>query len=397
MPALASTTSTHGKLVLILAAGGWDVSHALDPKAPDDAVDIPDGEAEYTAELAGLPLQLNEQRRPGVSQYFSNWGHRTAIVNGLSTGTLSHPRSLARVLSGTVDDSSPDLAALIGSDDGGRALGTVDLSGYGRFGSHAATCARWGQQGQARILLDPNAHVVSPDATHSYPLWMPDESDRLAVDLWLRGRAEGLSTRRPSTSARVSEWQQSMERAVRLREAGPAITEGLPWGWLASAQGDVDLAVELLRRDACRAVVASTRQIWDTHAHLDVQHNSWNLTFLALDQMLTKLAANDLLEQTTVLVVSEMGRTPRVNGQGGKDHWPWTSCLIAGGGVKGGQVLGGTDHELRGLLVDPTSGQVDGGGVAFEPAHILAGMTELLGMDPGWAFPGIAPCRGFIA
>jgi uncharacterized protein (DUF1501 family) len=397
LPARAAAQTSDRKLVLILAAGGWDVSHVLDPKTADDTVDGPVGDDEYLGEIGGLPLQLNPARRPWVSQYFENWASHTAILNGVSVGTLSHGRSLARVLSGRVDDRSPDIAALIGSDDGGRPLGTVDLSGYGRFGPHASTCARWGQQGQARLLLDPNAHVVSPDSTVSYPLWPPIEADRGAVDTWLRGRAGLLSDSRPQTAARVLAWQQSMDRATALRQAGPGLTSGLPWGWSASAQADVDLVVELLRRDACRAVVASTRQLWDTHARLDAQHNSWNLTFFALDQMLSKLAANDLLEQTTVLVVSELGRTPRVNGQGGKDHWPWTSCLVAGGGVLGGQVLGGTDHELRGLMVDPISGQVDVSGGPLGPDSVLAGVAELLGMDPAWAFPAVTPCRGFIA
>ena len=72
--------------------------------------------------------------------------------------------------------------------------------------------------------------------------------------------------------------------------------------------------------------------------------------------LLTDLSQRGLLEKVLVIVCGEFGRTPRMNDGGnggpprsmgapGRDHWGAAmSCLIAGGGVKGGQVVGSTDR-----------------------------------------------------
>jgi len=63
-----------------------------------------------------------------------------------------------------------------------------------------------------------------------------------------------------------------------------------------------------------------------------------------------------LLEQTTVIVASEIGRFPRLNASVGKDHWPENSWLLFGKGIRPGITLGGTDRQLRGIPFDFRSG-----------------------------------------
>lgn len=64
----------------------------------------------------------------------------------------------------------------------------------------------------------------------------------------------------------------------------------------------------------------------------------------ALSGLLDDLAQRNLLDDTLVLVAGEMGRTPRINPQGGRDHWTkGFSALVAGGGTLGGQIIGGSD------------------------------------------------------
>jgi uncharacterized protein (DUF1501 family) len=85
---------------------------------------------------------------------------------------------------------------------------------------------------------------------------------------------------------------------------------------------------------------------WDTHGK-----NNENLRkelAPTLDQtlstLLEDLSQRGLLETTVVLVMGEFGRTPDINPQGGRDHWPdcW-SLLIGGGGLQGGHVIGASD------------------------------------------------------
>jgi hypothetical protein len=86
---------------------------------------------------------------------------------------------------------------------------------------------------------------------------------------------------------------------------------------------------------------------WDTH-----QDNFRRVKTLSqeLDSgwatLMSELKDRDLLKDTTILWISEFGRTPQINGNGGRDHFPaaW-SCAFAGGGIRGGQAYGHTSAD----------------------------------------------------
>ena len=95
---------------------------------------------------------------------------------------------------------------------------------------------------------------------------------------------------------------------------------------------------------------------WDTHQdiHKTLAGNFVNGKYsyggklpeldLAVSALIEDLEARGLLESTLVIVMGEFGRTPKLNAIGGRDHWPRaSSVLLAGGGVKRGQVVGETD------------------------------------------------------
>ena len=66
----------------------------------------------------------------------------------------------------------------------------------------------------------------------------------------------------------------------------------------------------------------------------------------ALASLIEDLSESGLLESTLVMMVSEFGRTPRINDNAGRDHWPSVfSCFMAGGGIKGGTVVGSSDKD----------------------------------------------------
>lgn len=60
--------------------------------------------------------------------------------------------------------------------------------------------------------------------------------------------------------------------------------------------------------------------------------------------MIRDLRERDLLDSTVVLCIGEFGRTPNINPLAGRDHWPsGFSCVLGGGGLAGGRVIGETD------------------------------------------------------
>jgi hypothetical protein len=118
---------------------------------------------------------------------------------------------------------------------------------------------------------------------------------------------------------------------------------------------------------ARRLVEAGTRFVtaagyhsnsWDTHARNDEGHRDRLCPTLdrTLSALLDDLSERGLLDSTIVLAMGEFGRTPFVNPDLGRDHWPtcW-SLVLAGGGIRGGQVVGSSDEEGANVTSSATS------------------------------------------
>ena len=97
---------------------------------------------------------------------------------------------------------------------------------------------------------------------------------------------------------------------------------------------------------------------WDTHAKNDEGHRDRLCPTLdrTLSALLDDLSDRGLLESTVVLAMGEFGRTPFVNPDLGRDHWPqcW-SLALGGGGIKGGQIVGSSDEQGANVTSRPTS------------------------------------------
>jgi hypothetical protein len=93
---------------------------------------------------------------------------------------------------------------------------------------------------------------------------------------------------------------------------------------------------------------------------------------LALAALIEDLDERGLLDETLIVVMGEFGRTPKLNVAGGRDHWPRVfSTLLAGGGVRGGQVIGSSDAVGEGPKERPVT-----------PSDLAATIYTLLGIDP---------------
>jgi len=117
-----------------------------------------------------------------------------------------------------------------------------------------------------------------------------------------------------------------------------------------------------------------------------VDHGSWDTHFscfpslekdliphadAAFSALVGDLHDRGMLDSTLVVMMGEMGRTPRINDKAGRDHWSQAqSVLFAGGGVKPGQVIGATDKQGSAPTADPVS-----------VADILRTVFHLMGID----------------
>lgn len=109
----------------------------------------------------------------------------------------------------------------------------------------------------------------------------------------------------------------------------------------------------------------------------------------ALAALYGDLAARGLLEDTLVVCMAEFGRTPRINAQAGRDHWPQAqSILLAGAGITGGTIYGATDASAAYPVSDPVTPP----DLAQTILHLLGVPPELELSDPlGRPLPA---CRG---
>jgi hypothetical protein len=100
----------------------------------------------------------------------------------------------------------------------------------------------------------------------------------------------------------------------------------------------------------------------------------------ALDQaysgLIADLAERGLLDSTLVMLMGEFGRTPKINDRAGRDHWPRAGFVcLAGGGVRGGQVIGSTDAFGESPNEQPVA-----------PEDLAASTLSLMGIRPGDAY-----------
>jgi uncharacterized protein (DUF1501 family) len=139
---------------------------------------------------------------------------------------------------------------------------------------------------------------------------------------------------------------------------------------------------------------------YDMHANNFGMLRDFNLPLLdqVIPVLLKDLEDRGLLDTTLVVVMGEMGRSPKINRNGGRDHWPQCGfSLLLGGGVKQGHIHGATDR----IAAYPTSDPVS-------PAAFAATVYALLGIDPHMTIPdrlgrpipiahGGDPVRGIMA
>jgi len=141
------------------------------------------------------------------------------------------------------------------------------------------------------------------------------------------------------------------------------------------------LARRLVERGVPFVTVLGTG--WDTHSQLELHLKDGYTgakvgvglipTFdLAFSSLIADLNDRNLLDETLVIAMGEFGRTPKLNTAGGRDHWPRVfSVVLAGGGVRGGQVVGASDRVGESPADRPVT-----------PADLARTIYTLLGVDP---------------
>ena len=383
-------------MVTFFADGGWDPTQVLDPHDPADAgdgidVDVPGEPASVLAGAGGLAYVSNPVRRPAVDAFFASWAGRSAIVNGIDTRSTSHDQSRQLVLTGALDGSRADFAVMAANHLGpdlplphllvsGPSYGGPFSGLSGRLGGQMADAIDWRRSGDGGSLILSDAGEVFVDETLDAEAQLEDAETTAAV------------------AGRLAQFHDADGRATRLAElAGSLRVDGGDGRRFARSLADA------FRAGLSCSVTAGIEGGFDTHGDNRQQHQHWNDLFTFLGDFVGELSAQrgvvaaSLLDETTVVVCSEFGRTPELNGSQGKDHHPWTSMLLVGKNVRGGTTTGLTDRNQEGVRIDLRTGRPSDTGIVLDVAHVVAGIVTLVGADPADYLPTVPACTGFIA
>ncbi len=113
---------------------------------------------------------------------------------------------------------------------------------------------------------------------------------------------------------------------------------------------------------------------WDTHANNFILLRDYNLPYLDLTYhaLMQDLEDRGLLDETLVVTMSDFGRTPKINGNAGRDHWTYCySVMFSGAGIRGGTVCGASDPQAAFVQDHPVS-----------TGDVCATIYRCLGIDP---------------
>jgi hypothetical protein len=140
--------------------------------------------------------------------------------------------------------------------------------------------------------------------------------------------------------------------AMDLSKESPKVRErygdGKPYKFQYDGAPTVNEHLLMARRlvEAGARVVTLSYGRWDSHGkNFDLVRDHGAKLDQCLTALVEDLEARGMLDDVTVVAWGEFGRTPQVNKEAGRDHWPQVSCaILAGGGMKTGQAIGSTDR-----------------------------------------------------
>jgi hypothetical protein len=251
----------------------------------------------------------------------------------------------------------------------GTAPTFVDLTGHTRYGFLGPVYGAFRPDGEGRANLSLAGGVTVGRLDDRTKLL--GGLDRLKRDVDAVGSMKAMDAFAERAVSVIT--SGAVARALDLNREDPRIRQRyLGNGAQPHRENDRFLLARRLISAGVRCVSLSWGG-WDTHGdnfgHLRRQLPPFDA---GLATLLDDLDAHEILNDTIVIVWGEFGRTPRVNGGAGRDHWPRAaSVLLYGGGLQLGQVIGATNR----LGEQPTD----------RPVHlqeIFATLYQHMGIDP---------------
>jgi len=401
--ASASQPARAKSVILLWMAGGVTHIDSLDPK--------PDAPEEIRGTLGTLQTTLPGVRFSEVMPHLAKQTGKIALIRTFASGNDDHFLSQAMALSGRPVtmreiDTEPNVGAVVSKLHGPRAgfPGYIAVPGTTRPGPPPANLFVGGWLGRQYGPFPTGGKARNEDFTAGVKEDMEEEFAKQGVK-----PAPGLDAARLAGRRSLRE---QLDARLRQAETAGAVGDEFRGAFDMLLSPAVRASFDLSRETdktcdrygktkigtrcllARRLVEAGAPfvmvdygydpeygNLWDQHnapgqnfPHVcEMAKRPYHLAGVdrAVAALLDDLALRGRLDSTLVVFLTEFGRTPRINKEGGRDHWGRSgSIFFAGGGIRGGQVIGATDKSAA----LPTTGPVT-------PYDVAATIYTALGID----------------
>lgn len=329
--------SAQKRVLVIFLSGGVSQLETWDPKPGTDT---------------GGPFRAIPTSVPGTHicellPHTARQMHRLALIRGINTAEDEHGRGATIMMTGRRPEAGieyPHLGAVAA-----KLLGTEHQSLPGHVQIMPSGGGGFSKQDAA--FLGPKYASVTlgngkPPADIFRPESLTEEADRAREAFRRKLNDRFAQSRR---SAKTDAYTESFEQAERVFRKADAFAVEKENPKIAARYGTHDFGRHLLL--ARRLLEAGVTYVNVSHSNYDTHHENFDFHIEQLGEfdqpfaaLLSDLADRGMLESTLVVVMSEFGRTPRINDRYGRDHWSKAWSIALGGcGIKGGAVVGKTN------------------------------------------------------
>ncbi len=340
-------------ILLIHCDGGWDQTLVFDNKIGNAHVAQEAGWV--SAQTTGGLQYVANAARPAVTDFFDTHGNKAAIINGLSCDAINHDYARQHALTSSIpgaDNRQADYLSIY-ADQTARAK----LFPHLIFDAPLMS----GPLSELSVLL--NNRLIN-EHTNAIPNTTPlGASGEQALTTYLNRTYKHMFRRAAYNSVDAKKFWSYYKGYARESALGTALAAGLA-GIPAdindtdfSRYGKLALAFFNEELSQCATIRCGAALQWDSHRDNFAQQNAmYEMLFGGVTLILNYAQTLNLYDDLCIVIVSELGRAAQLNAEAGKDHWPYTSCLLWGKGVKSEIAVGVTDNYLRGLKISPTFG-----------------------------------------
>lgn len=356
--------------MLIQAVGGWDPTSLCDPKGDIEGMNrYPTDAIEYAGNIPYAPLE-------NFGEFFNAHYEKLMVVNGIDMSTNGHSQGQRYTWSGKLSEGNPSLAAVLAARlNPALPMSFITNGGYDETNGIIGAARADSIDTIPRIAYTNRIRTDREDTFHSD---YAAQRIREASDARLEARIR--NTKLPRVRKSMDSLHTARLGELELKEVLQYLPDDLNNNNGLINQAQVALAAF---KAGLGVSVTMRRGGFDTHSDHDNRHIPRLGTILeAINFIWEEAERMEIADQLFIAVGSDFGRTPRYNGNNGKDHWSVNSMMLMGHGVPGNTVIGETDPGHRLKTINPETFEVDdANGIRIRPEHIHYAIRKLAGVE----------------